>query len=82
MSNMELLAAGFKLMVFGMGMVFLFLIIMIGAMKLLELVLRPLVRAQEAKSAAQAAQSKASARPDDLNLAAVACAAVRKFRGK
>ena len=82
MSNMELLAAGFKLMVFGMGMVFLFLIIMIGAMKLLEIVVRPFARAQEAKAEAAAAAKKPAAKSDDLNLAAVAAAAVELFRRK
>ena len=82
MNNMELLAAGFKLMVFGMGMVFLFLIVMICAMKLLEIVVRPFARAQEAKAAAAAAAKKPAAKSDDLQLAAVAAAAVELFRRK
>ena len=82
MSNMELLAAGFKLMVFGMGMVFLFLIVMIGAMKLLEIVVRPFARAQEAKAAAVAAAKKPAAKSDDVNLAAIAATAVELFRRK
>ena len=79
---MELLAAGLKLMVFGMGMVFAFLIIMIFAMKLLEIVVRPFARAQEAKAAAVAAAKKPAAKSDDLNLAAIAAAAVEAFRRK
>ena len=79
MNNMELLAAGLKLMVFGMGMVFSFLIIMIFAMKLLEIVVRPFARAQEAKAAAAAAAKKPAAKSDDLNLAAIAAAAVEAF---
>ena len=82
MNNMELLAAGLKLMVFGMGMVFAFLIIMIFAMKLLEIVVRPFARAQEAKAAAVAAAKKPAAKSDDLNLAAIAAAAVEAFRRK
>ena len=67
---------------FGMGMVFLFLIVMICAMKLLEIVVRPFARAQEAKAAAAAAAKKPAAKSDDLNLAAVAAAAVELFRRK
>ena len=80
MSNADMLMGGVRLMVFGMGMVFLFLIIMIGAMKLLELALRPLVL--RAQAAADAAKAKPAARPDDLKLAAIAAAAVRVMRGK
>ena len=82
MNNMELLAAGLKLMVFGMGMVFAFLIIMIIAMKLLEIVVRPFAKAQEAKAAAAAAAKKPAAKSDDVNLAAIAAAAVEVFRKK
>ena len=82
MNNMELLAAGLKLMVFGMGMVFSFLIVMIIAMKLLEIVVRPFAKAQEAKAAAAAAARKPAAKSDDLNLAAIAAAAVEAFRRK
>ena len=82
MNNIELLAAGLKLMVFGMGMVFMFLIVMIFAMKLLEIVVRPFARAQEAKAAAAAAAKKPAAKSDDVNLAAIAAAAVEAFRRK
>ena len=82
MNNMELLAAGLKLTVFGMGMVFSFLIIMIFAMKLLEIVVRPFARAQEAKAAAAAAAKKPAAKSDDVNLAAIAATAVELFRRK
>ena len=37
----ELMVGGLKLMVFGMGMVYVFLVVMIGAMKVMEVVLRP-----------------------------------------
>ena len=60
--NKEMLLNGVQLMVFGMGMVYVFLIIMIYCMKLLNLVLAPIVkRQQEAEAAAKAAEEKAIA---------------------
>lgn len=41
MSNSELLIAGFKLLIFGMGMVFIFLVIMIFTVKIMQKVLAP-----------------------------------------
>ena len=52
----ELMAGGFKLMVFGMGMVYVFLVIMIVAMKVLEVVLRPFATLLDPPAAAPAAK--------------------------
>ena len=52
--NKEMLLNGVQLMVFGMGMVYVFLIIMIYCMKLLNLILAPFVKRQQAAEAAEA----------------------------
>ena len=77
--NKELLLQGLQLMVFGMGMVYVFLIIMIFAMKLMSKALKPFANAlqPEAKPAA-----KKSAGPSDEQLAAVAAAVVAHKLGK
>lgn len=77
----ELMAGGFKLMVFGMGMVYVFLVIMIGAMKVLEVVLRPFATLLDPPAAAPVAQ-KPAASSEDANLAAVAAAVVAKMTKK
>ncbi|MCQ2352339.1 MAG: OadG family protein [Victivallaceae bacterium] len=71
MSNAELLTAGIKLMVCGMGIVFVFLVIMIGAMNLLRVVLAPFADALDEKKAAAPAKQT-----DDLAVVAAAVAAV------
>ena len=73
----ELMAGGFKLLVFGMGMVLVFLVIMIGAMKVLEVVLRPFATLLDPPAAAPA--KKASGSSEDAKLAAVAAAVVAKM---
>ncbi|MBE6393357.1 MAG: oxaloacetate decarboxylase [Lentisphaerae bacterium] len=77
--NMDLLSAGLRMMVLGMGMVYVFLIIMIFAMKLMSKALKPFANALqgEAKPAA-----KKSAGPSDEQLAAVAAAVVAHKLGK
>lgn len=77
--NMDLLSAGLRMMVLGMGMVYVFLIIMIFAMKLMSRALKPFANALqgEAKPAA-----KKSAGPSDEQLAAVAAAVVAHKLGK
>ena len=84
--NKEMLLNGVQLMVFGMGMVYVFLIVMIFCMKLLNLILAPIVkRQQEAEAAAKAAEAakKSAAAPassDDLALVAAAVASVASAR--
>jgi oxaloacetate decarboxylase gamma subunit len=74
----QLLSDGLKLMVFGMGMVYVFLVVMIFAMKGLEIVLRPFATLLDPPAAAPAAK-KASGSSEDANLAAVAAAVVAKM---
>ena len=83
--NKEMLLNGVQLMVFGMGMVYVFLIIMIFCMKLLNLVLSPIVKRQQAaEAAAKAAESArktaAPASADDAALVAAAVASVAAAR--
>ena len=77
--NMDLLSAGLRMTVLGMGMVYVFLIIMIFAMKLMSKALKPFANAlqPEAKPAA-----KKSAGPSDEQLAALAAAVVAHKLGK
>jgi oxaloacetate decarboxylase gamma subunit len=75
----ELMAGGFKLMVFGMGMVYVFLVIMIGAMKVLEVVLRPFATLLDPPAAEKPAAKKPAASSADAQLAAVAAAVVAKM---
>ena len=77
----ELMAGGIKLMVFGMGMVYVFLVIMIGAMKVLEVALRPFATLLDPPAAAPAAK-KPAARSEEANLAALAAAVVAKMTKK
>src|SRR5574344_2294344 len=70
MNNGELMLGGLKLMVFGMGMVFCFLALMIGAMHLLAK-LTARFRTETAPTPAGSA---------DLHLAAAAVAAVKLFQ--
>ncbi len=76
MSNSELLMAGVKLMVCGMGIVFVFLVVMIGAMNLLRIVLAPFANALDEKKETKAPAKKS----DDLALVAAAVAAVELER--
>ena len=79
---MEKFSAGLQLMVFGMGMVYAFLIVMILCMKLMSKIIEPIAARQKA---AEQAQAKAKAAPaasaDDLAIAAAAVAAVAAKRG-
>ncbi len=74
----EMMVGALKLMVFGLGMVYVFLVIMIGAMKVLEVVLRPFATLLDPPAAAPAAK-KASGSSEDAKLAAVAAAVVAKM---
>ena len=77
----ELMAGGLKLLVFGMGMVYVFLVIMIGAMKVLEVALRPFATLLDPPAAAPAAK-RGAASSEDANLAAIAAAVVAKMTKK
>ena len=77
----ELMAGGIKLMVFGMGMVYVFLVIMIGAMKVLAVALRPFATLLDPPAAAPAAK-RGAASSEDANLAAIAAAVVAKMTKK
>lgn len=78
----EKLLAGLQLMVFGMGMVYVFLIIMIYCMKLMSKIIAPIAAKQKAaEDAAKAAAAKpAAASGNDAALAAAAVAAVAAKR--
>ena len=83
--NKEMLLNGVQLMVFGMGMVYVFLIVMIYCMKLLNLILAPIVKRQQAaEAAAKAAEAakKPAAAPagNDAALVAAAVASVAAAR--
>lgn len=80
MSNVELIMGGLKLLVFGMGMVYFFLILMIIAMNLMQKVLAPFAAAFEPAPKAPAKPKKSS--DDDAQLAAIAAAAVELARKK
>lgn len=77
--NMDLLSAGLRMMVLGMGMVYVFLIIMIFAMKLMSKALKPFANALQGETKPAA---KKSAGPSDEQLAAVAAAVVAHKLGK
>jgi oxaloacetate decarboxylase gamma subunit len=78
MSNWELFGEGLKLMIFGMGFVFLFLVVMIFAMGLMHKAIKPFTGMFP--DPVPAAPPKKAATGDDAQLAAVAAAAVELFR--
>ncbi len=82
MSNGELIAGGIKLMVFGMGMVFVFLVLMIFCMNLMRKALAPYVAAFEPAPKAAPKPKAAAASTEDSQLAAIAAAAVEMARSK
>ena len=78
---MEKFLAGLQLMVFGMGMVYVFLIVMIFCMKIMSKIVEPIAARQKAAEQAAAAAAKpAAASADDVALAAAAVAAVAARR--
>ena len=77
--NMDLLYAGLRMMVLGMGMVYVFLIIMIFAMKLMSRALKPFANALQGEAKVA---TKKPAGPSDEQLAAVAAAVVAHKLGK
>lgn len=78
MNNMELLASGIKLLVCGMGVVYVFLVVMIFAINVMSILLRPWIDRFEPKPAAP----KSSAAADEAGIvaAAVAAVALRRVR--
>ena len=76
MSNFELLTGGLKLLVCGMGMVFVFLVVMIVCMKAMQKILAPFVSRFEPAPRKPAAPAAG----DDALLAAAAVAAVARKR--
>ena len=80
----SLLLDGLQLLVFGMGMVFAFLVVMIALMNLMAKVLKPYAAKFDALKAPAAAPAAAApaASADDTAVAAAAAAAVAAFRGK
>ena len=78
MSNAELLASGMKLLVCGMGVVFVFLVVMIVSIDLMSVLLRPWVDKFEPKPAAQ----PKSAADDETPAIAAAVAAVALHRDR
>ena len=79
MSNAELLASGLKLLVCGMGVVYVFLVVMIFSINLMSIVLRPWIAKFEPKPAAPKS-APASEGVADLVAAAVAAVALRRTR--
>ena len=79
---MEKFLSGLQLMVFGMGMVYVFLIVMIFCMKLMSKIIAPIAARQKAaEDAAKAAAAKpVAASGNDAVLAAAAVAAVAAKR--
>jgi len=80
-SGFDLLSAGLRMMVLGMGMVYFFLIVMILAMKFMSRCLRPFAGALQGE-VKPAAKKAAAVSSDDAQLAAVAAAAVAHELGK
>ena len=77
-----LLGNGFKLMHLGMGVVYVFLVVMIIAMNLLKRALAPFAGMLEPPPKAPAKKKPAAASGDDAQLAAIAAAAVEAARSK
>ena len=84
MEKWSLLLDGLQLLVFGMGMVFAFLVIMVILMNLLSKALKPFAAKFDALKApaTPAAAPRAASSGADANLAAIAAAAVKMFRNK
>lgn len=73
--KLSLLLSGIRLMVLGMGMVFLFLALMIISMNIMEKVLRPFAHIFQAP-AKPALRASVKSSDEDIALVAVAAAAV------
>lgn len=76
-----LLGEGLKLMLLGMGTVFMFLIAMIVVMKVVAVVVKPFQHLlEEAPTASAPVKSAGNTQADDGSLVAVISAAIAKFR--
>jgi oxaloacetate decarboxylase (Na+ extruding) subunit gamma len=77
---------GLKLMVIGMGLVYIFLMIMIGLINVMAAILRPYTLAEEAAVKAEAerikAKKAAKAKTGNSDLSAVIAAAVIHHQSK
>ncbi len=80
--NAQLLLDGVKAMVLGMGMVYLFLVIMIYVMKLTSKLVRPYAGLFEKTNPAPKAKAKPAAAAAESDLANAAVQAVQMFRAK
>ena len=78
MSNLELLTGGLKLLVCGMGMVFVFLVVMIVCMMLMQRLLAPFAARFEPAPKKPAPKAAAPAAGDDALIAAAAVACERR----
>ena len=80
MSNIDLLASGLKLLVFGMGMVYVFLVVMIFAINLMSILVKPFIARFEPSKPRAAAPAAAAPSDDGIIAAAVAAVALRRNR--
>ena len=80
MSNSELLASGLKLLVFGMGWVYVFLVVMIFAINLMSVVLKPWIARFEPEPKTERKTAAPAADESGLIAAAVAAVALRRTR--
>ncbi len=83
----EMILDGLKAMVLGMGMVYIFLVVMIGLMKLMSKLLEPykdalVKQAPAAKKKAPAAKKAGELSAQDKVLAMAAIQAVKAHRGE
>jgi oxaloacetate decarboxylase (Na+ extruding) subunit gamma len=79
---MDLIIDGFKLLVIGMGWVFVFLLIMIGLMALVAKLVTPFVHMLETPAPAPRKPAKKAAESDDKSLIAAIIAAVHQHRNR
>jgi len=81
MNNLELIGGGIKLMVCGMGMVFVFLVVMIGCMTLMHKILAPFAAKFEPAPAPAKKPKAKSGDAGEALAAAIAAAVVAAKRG-
>ncbi len=79
---MDLIMDGFKLMVIGMGWVFVFLLIMIGLMALVAKLVAPFAHTLEPPAQAPRKATPRAAKADDKSLIAAIIAAVHQHRNR
>ena len=80
MDKMELFASGLKLLVCGMGVVYVFLVVMIFSINLMGMILRPWIDKFEPKPAAPKTPAAPAGGEIDIVAAAVAAVALRRTR--